>query len=69
MNWDYGSFFGVYPMLLLGLTPVINLHIVRQFLANMCMPSSRLPNSGPRIEPKRPTPSAQPVPVARTWAG
>ncbi|HCI3868360.1 TPA: DUF2955 domain-containing protein, partial [Pseudomonas aeruginosa] len=34
MNWDYGSFFGVYPMLLLGLTPVINLHIVRQFLAN-----------------------------------
>lgn len=34
MNWDYGSFFGVYLMLLLGLTPVINLHIVRQFLAN-----------------------------------
>jgi len=35
----------------------------------MCIASNRLPNSGPRIEPNRPTPKAQPVPVARTWAG
>lgn len=33
MGWDYGSFFCVYPMLLLGLTPSINAHVVRQFLA------------------------------------
>ncbi|MCO6055973.1 DUF2955 domain-containing protein [Pseudomonas sp. MOB-449] len=32
MGWDNGSFFCVYPMLLLGLTPSINAHIVRQFL-------------------------------------
>nr|WP_052080898.1 DUF2955 domain-containing protein [Pseudomonas sp. ML96] len=32
MGWDYGSFFCVYPMLLLGLTPVINAHVIRQFL-------------------------------------
>ncbi len=32
MGWDNGSFFCVYPMLLLGLTPVINAHVVRQFL-------------------------------------
>ena len=33
MDWDNGSFFAVYPMLLLGLTPVINAHVIRQFLA------------------------------------
>jgi hypothetical protein len=32
MGWDNGAFFCVYPMLLLGLTPSINAHIVRQFL-------------------------------------
>lgn len=32
MGWDNGSFFCVYPMLLLGLTPSINAHVVRQFL-------------------------------------
>ena len=32
MGWDNGSFFCVYPMLLLGLTPGINAHVVRQFL-------------------------------------
>jgi len=33
MNWDYGAFFGVYPMLLLGLVPTITPHVIRQFLA------------------------------------
>ncbi|MNF56853.1 hypothetical protein D3C84_383550 [compost metagenome] len=32
MGWDNGAFFCVYPMLLLGLTPSINAHVVRQFL-------------------------------------
>jgi hypothetical protein len=32
LGWDNGSFFCVYPMLLLGLTPTINAHVVRQFL-------------------------------------
>ncbi|BAU71832.1 DUF2955 domain-containing protein [Metapseudomonas furukawaii] len=32
MGWDNGSFFCVYPMLLLGLTPSIDAHVVRQFL-------------------------------------
>ncbi|XQW86403.1 DUF2955 domain-containing protein [Thalassotalea piscium] len=35
MGWSYGTFFTVYPMLLLGLVPVINSHIIRQFLMNM----------------------------------
>ncbi len=30
---DNGSFFCVYPMLLLGLTPQLNAHLIRQFLA------------------------------------
>lgn len=34
MNWPYGIFFTVYPMLLLGLVPVLNKSIVRQFLAS-----------------------------------
>ncbi|MEE1892892.1 DUF2955 domain-containing protein [Pseudomonas otitidis] len=33
MNWDNGSFFCVYPMLLLGLVPTLNAHLIRQFLA------------------------------------
>lgn len=32
LGWDNGSFFCVYPMLLLGLTPTMNAHVVRQFL-------------------------------------
>ncbi|WP_434091903.1 DUF2955 domain-containing protein [Pseudomonas subflava] len=32
MGWDNGSFFCVYPMLLLGLTPRIDAHVIRQFL-------------------------------------
>ncbi|HDY85936.1 hypothetical protein LCGC14_0996190 [marine sediment metagenome] len=37
MGWNYGTFFTVYPMLLLGLVPVLNSHIIRQFLANMTL--------------------------------
>ncbi|WP_263145874.1 DUF2955 domain-containing protein [Pseudomonas sp. RIT-PI-AD] len=33
MAWDNGAFFCVYPMLLLGLTPRLDAHAVRQFLA------------------------------------
>ena len=34
MNWPNGIFFTVYPMLLLGLVPILNRHIVYQFLAS-----------------------------------
>ncbi len=37
MGWNYGTFFTVYPMLLLGLVPVLNSHIIRQFLANAAL--------------------------------
>ncbi len=37
MGWNYGTFFTVYPMLLLGLAPVLNSHIIRQFLANISL--------------------------------
>ena len=33
MDWNYGTFFAVNPMLLLGLVPVLNAHVVRQFIA------------------------------------
>lgn len=36
-GWNYGTFFTVYPMLLLGLVPVLNAHLIRQFLANMAL--------------------------------
>lgn len=39
MGWDNGSYFCVYPMLLLGLTPSINAHVVRQFLLQAVMVS------------------------------
>ena len=39
MDWNYGTFFTVYPMLLLGLVPVLNGHIIRQFFANMALVS------------------------------
>ncbi len=32
-NSSYGAFYTVYPMLLLGMVPIINAHIVRQFAA------------------------------------
>ncbi|WP_136067308.1 DUF2955 domain-containing protein [Modicisalibacter radicis] len=34
MGWNYGVFFTVFPMFLLGLIPVLNGHVVRQFLGN-----------------------------------
>jgi len=34
MNWNYGVFFTVFPMFLLGIVPVLNGHVVRQFLGN-----------------------------------
>ena len=37
MGWNYGTFFTVYPMLLLGLVPILNSHIIRQFLANAAL--------------------------------
>ncbi len=33
-NWNYGVFFTVYPMLLLALVPMLNGHIVRQFIGS-----------------------------------
>ncbi|BBP86178.1 hypothetical protein PHLH8_58200 [Pseudomonas sp. Pc102] len=39
MDWDNGSFFCVYPMLLLGLVPTINAHVIRQFLAQAVLVS------------------------------
>ncbi|CAM2848647.1 DUF2955 domain-containing protein [Pseudoalteromonas distincta] len=33
MNWPYGIFFTVYPMLLLGLVPTLSRSVVRQFFA------------------------------------
>lgn len=35
MDWNYGTFFAVNPMLLLGLVPVLNAHVVRQFIAGI----------------------------------
>lgn len=35
MNWNYGTFFAVYPMLLLGLVPVLNAHVLRQFIGSI----------------------------------
>ncbi|HEX5793172.1 MAG TPA: DUF2955 domain-containing protein [Rheinheimera sp.] len=35
MGWNYGTFFAVNPMLLLGLVPVLNAHVVRQFIAGV----------------------------------
>lgn len=34
MDWNYGVFFTVFPMFLLGILPVLNGHVVRQFLGN-----------------------------------
>lgn len=39
MNWDNGSFFCVYPMLLLGLVPTLNAHLIHQFLAQAVLVS------------------------------
>ena len=37
MHWNYGVFFTVFPMFLLGIIPVFNAHVVRQFLGNACL--------------------------------
>ena len=37
MNWNYGVFFTVTPMLLLGMVPVMNGHASRQMLASAVM--------------------------------
>ena len=34
MNWPFGAFFAVYPVLLLGLVPAYNLRLVAQFIAS-----------------------------------
>lgn len=34
MGWNYGVFFTVFPMFLLGMMPVLNAHLVLQFLGN-----------------------------------
>jgi len=37
MGWNYGVFFTVFPMFLLGMVPILNGHIIRQFLANVSL--------------------------------
>lgn len=39
MGWNYGAFFVVQPILLLGMVPTLNAHVIRQFLANMLLVS------------------------------
>ncbi|MDN5782300.1 MAG: DUF2955 domain-containing protein [Luteimonas sp.] len=34
MDWPFGAFFAVYPVLLLGLVPIFNLRLVSQFIAS-----------------------------------
>ena len=34
MGWNYGVFFTVFPMFLTSLVPVLNAHVVRQFLGS-----------------------------------
>jgi len=34
LDWPMGIFFTVFPVLLLGLVPVLNAHIIRQFIAS-----------------------------------
>ncbi|OBX36501.1 hypothetical protein A8U91_00844 [Halomonas elongata] len=37
MDWNYGVFFTVFPMFMLGIIPAFNAHVVRQFLGNACL--------------------------------
>ncbi|WP_148255091.1 DUF2955 domain-containing protein [Aidingimonas lacisalsi] len=37
MGWNYGVFFTVFPMFLLGLIPVLNALVIRQFIVNVCV--------------------------------
>lgn len=36
---NYGAFYTVFPMLLLGMVPQLNAHVLRQFLANIALVS------------------------------
>nr|WP_300309292.1 DUF2955 domain-containing protein [Halomonas sp.] len=37
MGWNYGVFYTVFPMFLLGMIPILNGSVVRQFLSNACL--------------------------------
>lgn len=39
MNWDFGVFFTVYPMLLLGMVPVLNRFVALQFIGSSLLTS------------------------------
>ncbi len=39
LNWPFGIFYTVYPMLLLGLAPVFTPHIIRQFILGSLLPT------------------------------
>lgn len=39
MNWNFGVFFTVYPMLLLGMVPVLNRFVVLQFVGSALLTS------------------------------
>jgi len=39
MGWNYGAFFVVQPILLLGMVPTLNGHVMRQFIGNMLVVS------------------------------
>lgn len=34
VGWNYGVFFTIFPILLLGLTPILSPHVIRQYIAN-----------------------------------
>lgn len=38
-GWNYGAFFVVQPILLLGMVPTLNSHVMRQFVGNMLVVS------------------------------
>lgn len=37
MGWNYGVFFTVFPMFLLGMVPILNGSIIRQFFSNVSL--------------------------------
>lgn len=39
MGWNYGVFYTVFPMFLLGMVPFINAHVVRQFVSTIVVNS------------------------------
>ncbi|PAU88322.1 1,4-alpha-glucan branching protein [Pseudomonas sp. WN033] len=40
MGWNYGAFFTVSPILLLGMVPRLTAHVARQFIASLLLVSS-----------------------------